>query len=239
MVELGIASAAAFGALKEPIRTLCGPAWNQLAGAWGDKVQHWRDMRKLELVLDTVQKLKEKGISPQAVAPELLHPILDAGSLPDDENLRGKWINLLARAATPDKAKSVLPAFTKILAELSPFEVLLLDDLSAEGDIPEEADHWEFLPVEVREGVERLREEPGSPYYAPVYESNFMRLGLISKMEKSVSEDRVEQMIREAQPQDPISQANFHVIHPIVPEGVEYFFFTPLGLAFIAACKEP
>ena len=109
MLGVGKATTEALSLLKEPVKALCGPASEQLAGAWGDKVKHWREMRQLTLALDTAKKLKEKGISPKAVAPSLLFPILDGGALEDDPDLRARWVTMLANAAAPGEEREVRP----------------------------------------------------------------------------------------------------------------------------------
>ena len=53
-------------------------------------------------------------------------PILEKGSLEEDDVLQKRWARLLAQAATdPD---TVTPAFASILAELSPTEARILTD---------------------------------------------------------------------------------------------------------------
>lgn len=187
IIGLGRASAEVLSLLKEPVKTLFGPAFEQVADAWGDRVRHWRDMKRIDLAIAAVQKLKAKGISPKAVDPHILFPILDAGSLTDDETLKGKWATLLAKASS-ERDGTILPAFARILSELSPFEALVLDDLSMEGTDEEGQQEWIYMPVNVRDGVERVSSQQ-QPIYGPhIYEANFVRLGLIQKMQQPIDE---------------------------------------------------
>jgi hypothetical protein len=119
--------------LKEPIQSLLGPAWSELAATWGDGVRHWRDMKRLERALSAVQKLKARGLSPKAVDPSLLFPLLDAASLAADDDLKSRWDNLLANAADPSPKVTILPAFTEILRQLLPLEAKILDFLYDDG----------------------------------------------------------------------------------------------------------
>ena len=58
-----------------------------------------------------------------------LVPILDAGSLEEDESMINKWAALLATAADPGSRIDVLPSFPEVLKELSPKEALALDTI--------------------------------------------------------------------------------------------------------------
>jgi hypothetical protein len=130
---LGKAVTETLGVLKEPVQTLLGPAWTELAGTFGDSVRHWRDMRRLERAMAAVKKLQAKGLSPKAVDPSILFPILDAASLVEDEDLKAKWDALLANAADPTSTIDVIPSFSSILSELSPLEAHILDAVYAAG----------------------------------------------------------------------------------------------------------
>ena len=175
VLGLGKATAEALSLLKEPVKALCGPAYEQLAGAWGDSVKHWREMRQLDLALDAVKKLKDKGVSPQAVAPSLLFPILDSGALEDDPDLRARWVAMLANAADPQSGHEVRRPFASILAELSPQEVAVLDYLAAK--CVTQTQYGEELYIA---SAQHLKEALGlSPDTFGVIHDNFLRLGLI------------------------------------------------------------
>jgi abortive infection alpha-like protein len=78
--------------------------------------------------LEKAQKHAEKaGIDPQAVPRKVLVPLLESGSLEDDEGMVEKWAALLANAA--GSADAIPPGFPEILKELSPIEAAILDDI--------------------------------------------------------------------------------------------------------------
>jgi hypothetical protein len=77
ILGLGKATSEALSLLKDPVKALCGPAYEQLAGAWGDKARHWREMRQLNLALEAVRQIRAKGLEPKAVAPSLFFPIVE------------------------------------------------------------------------------------------------------------------------------------------------------------------
>lgn len=57
----------------------------------------------------------------------LFIPILQQASLEDNETLRTKWAALFANALNPDRREELRVAYTDILRQLSPEDVLFLD----------------------------------------------------------------------------------------------------------------
>jgi hypothetical protein len=76
------------------------------------------------LVEEAAAAVAGTGGEPQPVPGRLLMPILEKGSLEEDEELHQRWVNLLANAAL--EPSRILPSFVTILGELSPVEVNLL-----------------------------------------------------------------------------------------------------------------
>ena len=242
LIGLGKATSEAVSLLKEPVKTLFGPAFEQVAGAWGDRVRHWRDMKRIDLAIEAVKKLQAKGIPPRAVDPNILFPILDAGSLTDDETIKGKWATLLAKASSAP-AGTILPAFARILSELSPFEALLLDDLSMPGTDEEGGQEWHFLPVDVKDGVERVSKQLAPQYAAGLYEANYVRLGLIQKMAPAAVDERDILNLLDHVNGPHRDSTKSYIGTSSVPQvnlknDVEYYFFTPLGIAFVDSCRD-
>lgn len=222
---VGKTTSEVLGLLKEPVRALCGPAFEHLAGAWGDRVKHWREMRQIDLALDTVARLKDKGISPKAVAPSLLFPILETGSLVDDANLREKWINLLARAASQEET-TIHPAFPTILAQLSPAEVQVLDVIfdSEGGEIT--GLHINIIHLEGIVGHHWAQME--------LFATNFVRLGVWRTTPAVLSTREIEEAFNrfsatsgKRKPKDSIELVHNDTV----------FEFTRLGTDFIMACR--
>jgi len=71
--------------------------------------------------------LRKRGKTPQQVPMKLLAPILEYGSLEDDESMQDRWASLLASAADQSFNNRILPSFASILKELSPVEAMILD----------------------------------------------------------------------------------------------------------------
>jgi abortive infection alpha-like protein len=121
-IEKGIEKAAE--AAKDYLDKLVTPGLEQGGGIIGDTVAYWRFKNKVNLVLKAKAFLEAKGIEPQHVLPKVVAPLLEAGSLEGDEEMRDRWAALLASAATdPDR---VPPSFPRILSELSSAEARIL-----------------------------------------------------------------------------------------------------------------
>lgn len=121
-IEKGIEEAAATA--RHYLDTLLGDSLGQAGRLIADTVGFWRFKNQVRIILKAKAFLESKGIDPKAVLPKVALPILEAGSLENDEEMHGRWTMLLANAAaSPD---SISPAFPKILAELSPLDAKIL-----------------------------------------------------------------------------------------------------------------
>ena len=88
----------------------------------------WWNFRASFAIMEKAKKfLDEKGIKPQQVPMKLLAPILEYGSLEDDESMQDRWAKLLASAADQNFNNRILPSFSSILKELSPVDAMILD----------------------------------------------------------------------------------------------------------------
>jgi len=203
--------------LREPVERLFGAAWNEIGGALGDRVRHWRDMRRLELALAAVAKLRAKGIDPQTVEPSILFPILDAGSLATDAFLKEKWAKLLATAANPRAEIDMTPSFAEILKQLTPLEARILDWVEKSGD-PEAHQQSETFVVVAVSLSALQREFSLSAYDADVIASNLARLGLVDTMASAVN--------------------NVAAGEPVPQPSYRRFALTPIAVRFMGACKD-
>ncbi len=148
-----------------------------MAGEWGDKVKHWRDMRRLERALAAVQKLRAKGLSPKAVDPSILFPLLDAASLIDNDGLKDKWDTLLANAADPTCDTAISPSLVDILRQLTPLEAQILDDMYNSG---REVNYGDSTSIAASSRVEEWQAKYLlSRHGSEVIGANLYRLGLV------------------------------------------------------------
>lgn len=122
-IEKGIEEAAK--AAKDYMDKLVGPGLEQGGGIIGDTVAYWRFKNQVNLVLKAKTFLEGKGIEPQRLLPKVVAPLLEAGSLEGEDDMKDRWAALLASAAA--EPSSVPPAFPRILSELSSTEARILE----------------------------------------------------------------------------------------------------------------
>jgi hypothetical protein len=204
----------AIEALYKPIesivKTLAGPAAEEIGLSFRDSVQAWRFKRQVRL-FERVKKIcDEAGIKPEAVKLSLLFDVVDKATLEEDDDLQDRWANLVANAADPKHNVLVLTAFPDILRQISKDEALFLEDmyLRRRKSNPK-TEEWATLMLTL------LNSEAAS--VAPVYEDNLRRLGLISEVETPLQRVSGEAFSRASRKWE----------------------LTDLGLAFVRACKGP
>ena len=112
----------------EAIQQISGGAVKELNMVLGQNVAYWRFINLLKIAIKARDLLKEKGINPQQLPPQLrdIVPILEHASMEDDHNLQRMWASLLASYATPDFSEGLQPKFHEILRQLSPSEATIL-----------------------------------------------------------------------------------------------------------------
>ena len=109
------------------IQRMFGPAADEVGEFLKDQVRIYRRGRLTECVNKAETMLIEAGISPQAVPPKILFPLLDGASLEEDESLHDMWAGLLANGASPENAGKVRPGFVATLKQMAPDEAGLLN----------------------------------------------------------------------------------------------------------------
>jgi hypothetical protein len=92
-----------------------------------EEFRAFRFKRHIRHIEKARKQLEAAGMSPRRVPLRVLAPLLEGGSLEDDEDLSERWAALLANAAG-DK-HNVPPSFPKVLSELEPVEAVIMDDL--------------------------------------------------------------------------------------------------------------
>lgn len=112
--------------LRELVFTLLSPAAQELGGLAGDYIQRIRQRNRINGLQKTLKILQESGLQIQAVRPGIFLPIIEGMSLEDEENLQGKWANLLASAALGNEPH---PGYLNTLKSLSPLDARILDVL--------------------------------------------------------------------------------------------------------------
>jgi hypothetical protein len=73
------------------------------------------------------QMFEKANVSPRPMPPKLLLPILENGSIEEDDDLQDRWAALLVNCSSEDwSMSSLMPSAPDILKQLNAYEVLLL-----------------------------------------------------------------------------------------------------------------
>jgi len=119
----------AFEEARRFLERIVGPPLDELGGLLADHVRLFRFRKQVQILEKARKILLDKGIDPKKVSLKTLVPILEEGSLEEDESMSDRWASLLATAADPSSTISVQPSFPEILKELSPKQALILDNI--------------------------------------------------------------------------------------------------------------
>jgi hypothetical protein len=107
--------------------TILGSASIQFDGVLGDRVAWWRFRQAVRLARKAKDLCDAEGLEPGAVPLRVAVPLLEKGSLADEEDLSDRYAALLANAATA--AHPVSASFAQVLSELEPGAARLLDEV--------------------------------------------------------------------------------------------------------------
>ena len=183
------------------LEKIAGPAAEELGLALREHVRFLRMKRQVRLWQRTKEFLDQAGIEPKRVPLKLLAPIMESGSLEEDDPLQDRWAALLANAAAGKQ--TVHPAFPEMLKQLSAMEVVMLEILQVEynawsravsnaaGDyeVEQEGIYYSNLQMAVtdeavKRGFAKSRKElyRGTVLFAR--DDNLERLGLMSRFSK-------------------------------------------------------
>src|SRR5580704_10654851 len=125
-IAKGVAAVGAAIPFTAIVRRMLGPAADELAEMWRDKVRLYRYERQLKCVEKAEKMAKDAGFTPQAVPPKILFPLLEGASLEENESLHDMWAALLANAASPENSQTTRPGFISTLRQLSRDEASVL-----------------------------------------------------------------------------------------------------------------
>jgi hypothetical protein len=207
------------------------------AGQWSADLIRWFRFKTAVKIFGRAQEMCEQaGINPQAVAWKTLVPLLENASLEQDpkesddpdgvEAMHERWAALIANAANGDSGPDVPPAFPAILAQVTPAEAAILDDLAGMDYEPASVENFLFSKRDIAEPYFGQEEEDRTEYNkALVQVGNLQRLGL------AFVDEGNEQLVSLAKKVYGNNRAPF--------TRRKRFGLTPLGEAFVAACTPP
>jgi hypothetical protein len=208
LVKAGVE--AALKPFADLLEKLAGPAAEEIGLTIQDHFRAFRTKRQIRLFERTKEMLEEAGVDAQKVPLKLLKPLIESGSLEDNDSLQDRWAALLANAA--NVSSNIHPAFPEILKQLDTTEVTYMDvlyEFYRDDHIAKMARRSNAIFSEVT--AERLRkirpemsrEELLAEVGLTIAGQNMTRLGLI-----------------------------------VQPEALPNYI-SPLGRAFVRACRTP
>jgi hypothetical protein len=201
---------------KEFIGKLINPSLEETGQLLGDNIRYWRFKNQVSILIKAKRYLESKGIEPQCIPLKTLVPLLEYGSLEEDENLKAKWAALLANAADSDYQMNMEVGFIDILRQLSPLEASILDSLY--NQYLSTSNHSEQLYTQ--EKILKISGISTKQYHIVV--GNFFRLNLLQPFttaDGTVSFDDVE--------------GDF----PLALQTTKVLEFTEYGIAFMENCR--
>ena len=80
---------------KDFLDVIIKPGAQQLGLLIGEKVQSYRIMNQVQILLKVKQYVEKRGISINAIPLKILVPLLDHGSLEEEEELQDVWAKML------------------------------------------------------------------------------------------------------------------------------------------------
>jgi mRNA-degrading endonuclease RelE of RelBE toxin-antitoxin system len=116
-------------AAKELLGKLVNSSLEEVGELLADNVKYYRFKNQIKILKKAQQLIDKENIKPQNIPLKTLYPILEAGSLEEDEDMSDRWAKLLATAANPLSPIVVRPSFPEILKELSPQEATILEKI--------------------------------------------------------------------------------------------------------------
>jgi len=109
--------------VQDFIGAVLGKPANEL-GEWiSDGIRGKRFETQLKIFTKAKQLTEDSGLEPSAINLKVLVPLLENGSLEDDESIIDMWAHLLANASTSDDVRA---SYIAILKELEPAEAKIM-----------------------------------------------------------------------------------------------------------------
>lgn len=116
---------------------LGGDLLKELIGIPTDQIKALRFKLGVKLVEDAKEFNRLHGIENNTPIPaKLAIPMLENGSLEEDETLRQLWVRLMANAMNPAYAEKIHPAYIEMIRQVSPDEALILQHSRYLPDFP-------------------------------------------------------------------------------------------------------
>ncbi len=133
---------------KDFLKLILGPPLEEIGGILQDQVRFFRLKNQISILKKTNKILVESNVSPKKVKLKLLFPLLDYGSLEEEESMLNVWATLLANASNPKKYHIVNHVFPEFLKQMTSLDVLILDQLFTSDEVDFFSDQYSQWPIE-------------------------------------------------------------------------------------------
>lgn len=211
-------------AVADAAKRMLGPYWDTI----GERIKNRIVGPHAPVVIvDAAHALITAGLQPQPVPGRILLQLTDHASVEEDDELRRKWVALLANSASPGESNKILPSFVDILRHLTPQQAQLLDWMYAQKIKPPDRQWFPTWPDFRRDDIEK-RFEMSSADFA-LFITDLDRLQLIEPRRTLSIKEKVP---TKTQLTIIIDWINGRVLYDVI-------VLTALGLRFIEACTPP
>lgn len=200
---------------KEFIGKLVNPTLEETGQILGDNIRYWRFKNQVNILIKARRYLVSKGITPKCISLKTLVPLLEYGSLEEDENLQNKWASLLTNAADPNCQLNIEAGFIDILRQISPLEALILDSIYNEYLFTNNTACW-FTQVNLIKNFDISKKQ----YHILI--GNLFRLNLLRPF---------------TSPDGIMGFEEIEGEFPMALQTTEVIEFTELGIAFMESCN--
>lgn len=160
-----------------------GGSVEQAMGIVEDKLKYLRWERQIRLADRANAFLSKRGLSqPSRKVPlQIAIPLMQGGSLEEDDWLQDRWAALLANAADATSQIEVRRAFISILEDLTPPDALLLEKIYSLPQVSNvDAEIWTTHLPDYATSEKPNQTNLRPPNYVEVSLGNLARLGLIT-----------------------------------------------------------
>jgi Abortive infection alpha len=113
------------------LKSLFGKAFEEKGEMIADQIRLRRFKNQVNILAKAESFLREKNIDPKKINLKLLVPLIEYSSLEEDENMQTTWANVIANIASYETEQLFNLKCIEVLKEITPNEILLLDNLFA------------------------------------------------------------------------------------------------------------
>lgn len=222
---------------KDFLDTIVKPGATQVGLLIGEKIQSYRIMNQVNILIKVKEYVEKRGISISAIPLKILVPLLDHASLEEEEDLQDLWAKMLTNMLDSEEnfQKHIFPY---ILSQIS------IEDYNSLIELyDDERDYWNkfnmlktrsdnaILDAHERNERYKIKQEVEEIEQNGFYMSeadNIQRLGLIRQLPPPIIIPEVETTI--------LGRSHFSIEAKYEPDEYGYRL-TDLGYSFIQVCK--